>query len=219
MTDQIQIGQFYIDYLELDQILIRLEEMLQNDYLNTVALLTRHLLLQANSSEERADYLKRIDLGILDEVQILEAAGIHEGRVLEEVNERIVMDRVFWQFVKRGLSVYLLSDSEQGGEHLKEFLTDRYPGIKIVGETRKVPATQAETDRLLNAVNGMFPDLIISGLDGDLQDAFLVEHQTKVVGKIWWSFCESPFLQEASGIKRGIIETWRMERDFRKSFM
>ncbi|MBR0397237.1 MAG: WecB/TagA/CpsF family glycosyltransferase [Eubacterium sp.] len=218
MTDQIQIGQFHIDYLELDQILIRLEEMLQNDYLNTVALLTRHLLLDASVSEEKEDYLKRIDLGIIDEVQLLEAADIHEGRVLEEVSDRIVMDRVFWQFVKRGLSVYLLSDSEQGGAQLKGFLTDRYPGIKIVGETRKAPASQAETDRLLNAVNGLFPDLIISGLDGSQQDAFMVQHQTKVVGKIWWSFSESPFLQEASGIRRGFLESWRMERAFRKTF-
>lgn len=219
MTDQIQIGQFHIDYLDLDQILIRLQEMMQNDYLNTVALLTRHLILEAADSEEKADYLKRIDLGILDEVQLLEAAGIKEGRVLEEVNERIVMDRVFWQMVKRGMSVFLLSDTEQGGVLLQSFLTDRYPGIRIVGEIRKAPATQAETDRLLNAVNGLFPDVIISGLDGGQQDAFMVQHQTKVVGKIWWSFSESPFLQEASGIKRSFLEDWRMKRAFRKSFM
>ena len=217
-SDQIQLGQFHIDCLDLEQIMERLEEMLQNDYLNTVALLTRHLLLESAADEDKADYLKRLDLGVLDEKELLESAGITSGRVYEEVADRIVLDRVFWQIVKRGLSVYLLSDHEQGGRHLKEFLTDRYPGIRIVGETVKAPSVQAETDRLLNAVNGLFPDLIISGLDGDAQDRFLMEHQSKVVGKIWWSFSESPYLQEAAGIRKNWWEQQRMRRAYRKAF-
>ncbi|MBR2188004.1 MAG: WecB/TagA/CpsF family glycosyltransferase [Eubacterium sp.] len=215
MSDLIQIGQFHIDYLDLDQIMVRLEEMLENDYLNTVAFLTRRLLIQAQTQEEKQEYLKRLDLGIIDETELLEAAGISAGKIYEEVSDRIVMDRAFWQIVRRGLSVYLLSDQEQGGALLRGFLEERYPGIRIVGQTDKVPASQADTDRLLNTVNGLFPDLIISGLDGSGQDLFLMQHQTKVVGKIWWSFGESIWLQSAAGMRHHWWEQRRLRREFK----
>ena len=67
---------------------------------------------------------------------------------------------------------------------------------------------------VLNLINSENPDLIITGLNGNRQNLFMIQNQTKVLGKIWMNLGQSPHLLEAVGYKQGWLTRRRIKRYF-----
>lgn len=211
--DQIRLGQFTLDLLNLDEIMERLNEFLQNDHLNTFAFLSRQTLLDAKENTRLADYIARLDASVPCETELLEAAGVTGGRVFEEVGSHKFFDRIFWQMVKAGLGLYLLGESEKECTHLEEYLLETFPGIRVVGRIWLEDGLH-DSDHILNRINSENPDVILTGLTGQKQNLFMLRNQSKVLGKIWMNFGESPYLRETVGMKQSWLIRQRIKRYF-----
>ncbi|MCI1305596.1 MAG: WecB/TagA/CpsF family glycosyltransferase [Lachnospiraceae bacterium] len=212
--EKIRIGRFLFDLLNLDQTMERLSEFVQNDHLNTFAFLSRTTLIEAREDPHLSDYLRRLDAGVASETEVLEAAGITGGRVYEETAGHEYFERIFWQIVKGGLGVFLLCEDEPSCARLAKYLEETFPGIRIVGRTGQTEGSGVDSDHVLNLINSENPDLIITGLNGNRQNLFMIQNQTKVLGKIWMNLGQSPHLLEAVGYKQGWLTRRRIKRYF-----
>ena len=93
---------------------------------------------------------------------------------------------------------------------------DTYPGISIAGETADVADENTSIDHLVNEINSVSPDVIISGLQGCRQDQFLLENRQKINGKIWLSLGEHPNIQNEAGLKVSWWSTLLKKTTFRR---
>jgi UDP-N-acetyl-D-mannosaminuronic acid transferase (WecB/TagA/CpsF family) len=212
--EKIRIGRYSFDCLDLDQTMKRLNEFLQNDHLNTFAFISRSTLIAAEEDPHLSDYLRHLDAGVMSETEILEAAGITGGRVFEETAGHDYFERIFWQIVRGGLGVFLLCEDKPSCVRLEKYLTETFPGIRIVGRTGQTEGSGADSDHLLNLINSENPDVIITGLNGNRQNSFMFQNQTKVLGKIWMNLGSSPHLLEAVDMKPGWLTRRRIKRYF-----
>ncbi|MGI6118846.1 MAG: WecB/TagA/CpsF family glycosyltransferase [Bilifractor sp.] len=217
--ERIRVGDFELDCLNVDQVMERLQEFIQNDHLNTFAFLSRKMLIEANEDAILKDYVRRLDVGVICEHEVLEAAGITGGRVFEDVVTNNYYERLFWQIVKAELGVYLLCEEGQQCTRLKKFLEETYPGIRIVGMSCELAGGGVDSDHVLNQINSAFPDIVITGLSGNRQNHFMIQNQAKVFGKIWMNLGESPWFQSGSGVRTGWLASRRIKRYFRQIFV
>ncbi|HAJ74324.1 MAG TPA: hypothetical protein DCM49_05985 [Lachnospiraceae bacterium] len=212
--NRINILGYSLDYMSVENAMNTILEYIKNDHLNTIGLITRNSFLRCSEKEWWVQYMMTLDLGIIGESDILAAAGIDRGQVFDDVEENRYLDRFFWQMIRLDQGFYILEDEQETGEMLASYLKNNYPGIRILGVSGASGKENSSPDKIINHINSVFPDVIISGLKGDLQDRFILRHQNKILGKLWLNLGESPELQKAVGIRRG----WLQERKIRKSF-
>ena len=73
------------------------EEYLSNDKLNTIGIVTMQMLMQASKEPTWKQYIEDLDLTVIGETEVLEAAGIDpETPSYEEVETNEFIARFFW---------------------------------------------------------------------------------------------------------------------------
>ncbi|MCI8332913.1 MAG: WecB/TagA/CpsF family glycosyltransferase [Clostridiales bacterium] len=216
MCDKINVLGIHLDYLNVDAEMERIVDFIQNDHLDTVGIVTMNMLLLAEKDARWKAYLEELDMSILGETEVLEAADITSGQIYEEVKENEFFARLFWYLINQNLKIFLLGESQEEVEGLKTYLLDTYPGIDIVGETTEVADENTSIDHLANEINSVSPDVILSGLQGYLPDQFLLENRQKINGKIWISLGEHPNIQNEAGLKVSWWSTLLKKNTFRR---
>ena len=216
MLNRINILGYSLDYTSVDTAMNTILEYIKNDHLNTIGLVTRNSFLRVEEKEWWAQYLLTLDLGIIGETEVLKAVGIDHGEVFEAVEENRFLDRFFWQMIKLDQGFYILEDDQATGEMLAAYLKNNYPGIRILGIGSASGGEKTSPDRIINQINAVFPDVIISGLKGEKQDGFILRHQNKIFGKLWLTLGESPKLQKDVGMHRGWLSEHRLKSAFRQ---
>ena len=216
MNGKIDVLGVQIDYLNVDAEMEQIMAFMQNDFLNTVGIITMNALLTVKEAPQWKDYIENLDMSVPGEKEVLEAAGIDGGQIYEEVEENEFFARLFWYLISRDCRVFLLGGSQEEVEGLKKYLLETYPGLLIVGETADTADGEVSTDHLVNEINSVSPDLIISGLQGFRQDQFLMENRQKINGKIWLGLGEHPQIQNEAGLKVSWWSTLLKKNTFRR---
>ena len=216
MNGKIDVLGVQIDYLNVDAEMEQIMAFMQNDFLNTVGIITMNALLTVKEAPQWKDYIENLDMSVPGEKEVLEAAGIDGGQIYEEVEENEFFARLFWYLISRDCRVFLLGGSQEEVEGLKKYLLETYPGLLIVGETADTADGEVSTDHLVNEINSVSPDLIISGLPGFRQDQFLMENRQKINGKIWLGLGEHPQIQNEAGLKVSWWSTLLKKNTFRR---
>lgn len=216
MDGKINILGVQVDYLNVDAQMEKIEEFMQNDHLNTVGIITMNTLLMSREAPDWKVYLESLDMSIPGEREVLEAAGISEGQIYEEVEENEFFARLFWYLISQERKVFLLGGSPEELEGLKKYLLETYPGLDIAGEAADAEKDEASTDSLVNEINSVSPDVVISGLQGFRQDQFLLENRQKINGRIWLGLGEHPEIRSEAGIKDGWWNTLLKKNTFRR---
>ena len=216
MRDKISVMGVRLDYLNVESAMERIIESIQNDRLDTVGIITMNMLLLTEENTRWKEYLEELDMSVPGEKEVLEAAGINSGQIYEEVEENEFFARLFWYLISQDLKIFLLGESREEVEGLRRYLLDTYPGISIAGETADVADENTSIDHLVNEINSVSPDVIISGLQGCRQDQFLLENRQKINGKIWLSLGEHPNIQNEAGLKVSWWSTLLKKTTFRR---
>ena len=216
MDEKINVLGVWVDYLNVDSEMERIVQFMQNDHLNTVGIITMETLLKSRETPRWKEYMENLDMGVPGEREVLEAAGIDSGQIYEEVEENEFFARLFWYLISQNRKVFLLGESPEEVEGLRKYLLETYPGLEIAGETADVVEGDASTDHLVNEINSVSPDVIISGLQGFRQDQFLLENRHKINGKIWLGLGEHPEIRNEAGLKVGWWSTLLKKNTFRR---
>lgn len=199
MSDKIDVLGVQIDYQNVETLMDEVDRMMQNERLDTVGLVTMNTLLLAAEDEKWKKYLENMDLTVIGEGEVLKAAGIQSGQIAEEVAENEFIARFFWYLIQKQNSIFVLGETAEEVEGLRSYLTETYPGIKITGGAVVGPDTPA--DGIVNEINSLTVDVIVSGLQGHRQDRLAIENQSQLNCKIWFCLGEHPDVQTDAGLK------------------
>ena len=200
MNAELEILGVKLKHYRVDAAMEIAEEYLSNDKLNTIGIVTMQMLMQASKEPTWKQYIEDLDLTVIGETEVLEAAGIDpETPSYEEVETNEFIARFFWGLIQKKSRIFVLGDTEEELQTLQKYLTETYPGIEIGG------GAVVETT-----------DVIVSGLAGTRQDRFVLENSSKISAKIWLSLGEHSTLQNEAGIKTSWWGTLLKKNTFKR---
>ena len=208
MNAELEILGVKLKHYHVDAAMEIVEEYLSNDKLNTIGIVTMQMLKQ---------YIEDLDLTVIGETEVLEAAGIDpETPSYEEVETNEFIARFFWGLIQKKSRIFVLGDTGEELQTLQKYLTETYPGIEIGGGAVVETLEESAFDSLVNEINSQTTDVIVSGLAGTRQDRFVLENSSKISAKIWLSLGEHSTLQNEAGIKTSWWGTLLKKNTFKR---
>lgn len=103
---------------------------------------------------------------------------------MERTTGPSLMGEIFEISVKKGYRHYFYGSKEETLDILKKKLTEKYPGIQIVGMYSPPfrPLTKEEDDVVIGRINETQPDFVWIGLGAPKQEKWMAAHQGKIDG-------------------------------------
>lgn len=157
------------------------EQYLNEGALSTVMYLSTPDLVKITNDAVQKECLEKIDITLSQDTGILKAADM-----LTRNRQREIEDNEFlWEFLRRiardKKSVYLIADSVDADYELMAMLLLIQGNLNIKG----LNTFEAGSDEVINGINDVAPDVIISMMPCEKLLDFLCENHKMINGNIW----------------------------------
>ena len=159
-------------------------EFLRNEAVNTVEIITVDSLMCAAQTEGLKADIAALDLVVAGDSAILEAAGVPEKKKLQEAQNQVFLKMLFRYFHKNGLKIFVLTDTEEEGELLRQYVEENHAGIVLTGSAA-VPEDESADDQIINSINGTEADLVIAYMRSPGQEQFIRRVKNVLNVKLW----------------------------------
>lgn len=183
MEETIKIFGIEIENITAKETMKKAVEMLDQEGLSLVELLTMDTLLLGQDDAELKEAVGEMDLVLSGSAELYEAAEIQEARCLQRPSERPFIQMFLKYLQKSKKRVYLLTESEPEKEILLSMLEEKFRGMMIVG-SGAFPE-ECSDEMVVNEVNGLEADCILSVLPSPRQELFAVRNRALLNVHMW----------------------------------
>lgn len=185
MIKKIEILGIQLDNYTVWEAMLLVEGYLNNTVMNTIGTISMEMLVRAKEDELLRESIEGLDLTVVDEKEILHAAGVSTAQRIRETVEKQFFKEFMKRTIRNGRTVYLFGETKQQLENLNEFLNEDYGRLKIVGSFA-LEDCGGDYDGVVNEINIASPDIILSVLPTPEQEYFLMENKEKMNAKVWY---------------------------------
>lgn len=185
MIKKIEILGIQIDNYTVREAMLQIETYLSNTVMNTIEAISMEMLVLAQEDETLRECIENLDLAIVNEKEILQAAGVNSPQRIRETVEKQFFTEFMKRIIRNGRTVYLFGETRQQMEKLEQFLSENYEKVKILGSA-VMEECVGDFDGVVNEINIASPDIIFSILPTPEQEYFLMENRGKMNAKIWY---------------------------------
>lgn len=194
--NQINVLGIDLNNYSLKEALVLTDTYLQDGPLKTILYIEAKMLMLAGSNEEYKNYLTKCDLTIIDDEGILEALPKVNDLKIEDVKEekytRILLKKLVYGHKRIGL----LADTTENLKSLESNLINYRNDLDIVSRVA-MDTLEDSTESMINVVNDVVPDVIISKMEMATQAALMEESRNMMNCKLWIGLPERPILLRA----------------------
>jgi N-acetylglucosaminyldiphosphoundecaprenol N-acetyl-beta-D-mannosaminyltransferase len=152
--------------------------------MNTISMIEIPTLLRAVDDEEFKKYMEQMDLTVADDKAILEAAGLTDEKRLREASDGEFLIQFFRNVIKREKTIYILGEKEQEVDKYMKLITKRHIGLNVAGKYA-IGDFEGDWDSIVNEINSVAPDVILSILRSPFQEKFVIANKNKISAKVW----------------------------------
>ena len=184
MNEKIQISDLTIDNYTAKDAMQHVLEYMNTESLNVVQMITFETLERLADDEELQKQVSEFDITFAGDKAILEAAGIQDARRLHDAEPLLFVKLVLRFLHKNQMRVFLLAQDEEDLQGMYEYLAEEYAGIQIVGRAN-IEEHGISDDMILNMVNSVEADSILSVLPSPIQERFVIRNKQLLHAKIW----------------------------------
>lgn len=216
MENKVDILGFLIDKYYVDEMLELVRSQWNERGLLTYGLVTMNLLMAAKEDEVLANYIQSLNLSIIGEPEVLKAAKIEDESMLQEVANHEFLGAFFMYVIEYGNTVFVLGETKEETEILKKHLEETYEGLKIVASDALCGEGADGSDRVINEINSVSPEVILTCSQSHNMERFAVENRKKVNARIWMSLGSHANLQAESGLKSNWLSKLLEKSTFKK---
>lgn len=200
MIKKIEILGISIDNYTVKEAMLCVENFLNSTGMNTIASISMEMLVRAKHDEVLRECIQKLDLAIVNEKEILQAAKVVSAQRLKETAEKKFFKEFMKRIIRNGQTVYLFGSSRKQIEQLRRFLEENdCEKMKIIGSS-VMEECKGDYDGLINDINIEAPDVILSVLPTPQQEYFLMENKAKINAQIWYGLGAD--YDKMSGISR-----------------
>ena len=185
MIKKIDIMGILLDDYTVREALHQIESLSDDNVLRSIESISMQMLMEAEKDEELRNAISSMDLAIVGQKEILEVAGVGTMQRIKETEE----NDFFYEFLKRlernHKRLFLLGETEEKNNRIKEKLIEQYPQLSIAGEYA-LENCIGDQAAVINEMNAATPDLVLSVLPSPTQEHFFWEHKDKINARIWY---------------------------------
>ncbi len=172
MSEKIELLGVRLEVFETEEALEKIKEFLKEDGLRIVGMVTSAMLLASEESEEFRQQLEQLNLCVIREREVLEAAGITKAERLWEAEENWFLPEFLEYLEKSGKNLVLIAETAEEKEQLSHELHSTYPQLEVAGCFCLKEAEGEEADALINQLNAISADVILAALPSPVQEDF-----------------------------------------------
>lgn len=174
-----------LKYLPQESAGLMIEEYLNNDVLNTMCVVTRDMLLYAGDHPEYRKALEEMDIHVMGDKDIFTAAGITEEALLKRAGDQEIWNLFINTVAREKKTCFLLAQTEDALEELKKNLENKCPELLFAG-TYAADNAEGDPEIIVNEINSLLPDVIISAMAQPEQEMFICEQYKKLGATVWF---------------------------------
>ena len=195
MNEKIQISDLTIDNYTAKDAMKRVVEYLNTEALNIIEIVTLGTLGELANNEELQRQVSEFDITFAGDRAILEAAGIKDARSLRDAEPMLFIKMAMRFLHKYQVKVFLLAENALNLVKLQEQFRETYSQAVIVG-TATMEEHGTSDDMILNLVNGVEADCIISTLPSPMQEQFIIRNKSLLDAKLWLGLGNSFYMMK-----------------------
>lgn len=145
-----------------------------------------HSYVQARNDSSFAQALKSADWLIPDGVGIKYAAKILCGKKIEKIAGSDLHDIIINSLDKKGGSCFYLGSSEETVTRIREKLAREHPRIRAgaFSPPFRESFSEAESNRMINAVNSFSPDVLFVGMTAPKQEKWVYANKDRINARL-----------------------------------
>ena len=185
MIKKIEILGITLDNYSVQESMRQVELFLNNDVMNTIEDVTMDMLVHASSDESLKECIEQLDLAVVSDKEILNAAGVTSLQRIRETVEHQFFHEFMRRIIRNRKSVYLIGETAAQVETLTGMLRDEYEHLRLIGGYA-IESCGNDYDNAVNEINVASPDVIFSVLSTPQQEYFLKENKKRMNAKIWY---------------------------------
>ena len=195
MENRIDIFDIGIDALTAKDALKKIVQFMESGTLNTVEVVTLELLVQGQEDPAWRERMKKMDLVLPGERDILDApektdalsedtpAG-PDSHLLKELDKRVFL-KMFFKYLQRSQKkLFVLAEQEEDLALLDEAIRPYMRGAVQAGRA-VLSEGSASKDSIINEINSVEPDCILSILPYPTQECFISDAKALLHARVW----------------------------------
>lgn len=145
---------------------------------------------------------------------ILEAVGAGSYQHRHEIEHHDFFFELMKRVERNHQTVFVIGDTTEHVEKTCAFLSEHFGKCEIL-EAEAFENCQGGTDAMVNEINALTPDMILSVLPSPDQEHFLMENCEKLSAGLWYGIGSWDFTKRRQGLLgniRNLIRTHKLER-------
>ena len=202
MNEKIEIMGISLDTCSVEEIIESINvHWLQEESLSTYGTLTMKLLMAAQKDPALKDYIQMLDKAVPDDPEVLWAAGLHDGKLEEEISQHDFVGTLFWLLAQYRNHIFILGETVEDTEDMFQYLREKYPDIVVTGKDCLLTGESDQVDRVINEINAVSPQAVLSCSRTFELERFVKKNRKMINSRVWFSLGNCQEIWKGPGLK------------------
>lgn len=184
---------------------------LDNNVFTTVEDVYMRTLLLAKEDEAVREVVESLDVTVIAENGVWDAAGENSSLRRREIERREFFFQLMHILERNKYSVYILGEETQEVAVACEYIAGEFPRLEVVGTAALEECVGAD-EGIINNINLLAPDVIISVLPSPKQEHFLAENKRMLSTKLWYGIGSGKIAGQKHSLKYILLKMLRKHR-------
>ena len=188
--------------------LIQIGNRLDKNVFTTVQEIYMRTLLLAKEDESVKDAIENLDVTVIAENGVWDAAGENTTLRKREIEKREFFFQLMRILERNKYSVFVLGEQNQEVVETCEYIAEEFPRLKVIGQMALEDCVGAN-EGVINDINLLAPDVIVSVLPSPTQEKFLVEHKAMLSTRLWYGIGSGKIVGQKHSLKYTLLKHLR----------
>lgn len=184
MKKEIHVFDVRIDLCTAKEAMQKAMEYMETEPANGIEMINGNILMNCAESEELKTYMSQMDLVLPREKNVLEAAGITDGKKIREAHQNMFLKMFLRYLHKNRKKVFLLAASEEKKTAFEQYVKKHYSGIQVMDQM-VVSGGEQTDDMIINKINGAEAECVLAALPSPVQEGFFCRSKALLNVKLY----------------------------------
>ncbi|MBQ2705964.1 MAG: WecB/TagA/CpsF family glycosyltransferase [Agathobacter sp.] len=188
--------------------LMHIGKNLDNRIFTTVEEIYMRTLLLAKEDEVVKKVVEEMDVTVIAENGVWDAAGENTTLRKREIEKREFFFHLMQILERNKYTVFVLGGAQQEVAQTCEYIAEEFSRLNVVGAKALEECVGAD-EGIINDINMLAPDVIISVLPSPMQEHFLADHKAMLSARLWYGIGSGKITGQKHSLKILLLKKLR----------
>lgn len=191
--------------------LTKIGNRLDNHVFTTVEEIYMRTLLLAKEDETVKEAIEALDVTVIAENGVWDAVGENTSLRRREIEKREFFFQLMRILERNRYSIFVLGEDSGEITQTCEYIAEEFPRLNVAGRIALAECSGAE-EKVINDINTIAPDVIVSVLPSPMQEHFLANHKAMLSTRLWYGIGSGKIAGQKHSLKIMLLKKLRKYR-------